>query len=213
MNQRFLCVVKNCRIGDGIPPRGRLVFMYFHSKMKLQINNFATAKRHIFASRHFFPTKMTKFYGNSNRSDTQISWILRQNAAMLQFPYWIPPLWVVPWRTQDSPPLQKHVVFLFRASTWLKKRRSRRAGHEARKAPPSSRFVWWSTYPWVQRWAPRNCLCLMRISKNIKKKLYIKMCIAGLHCSCIWRKKELRIWKSNITSVVWFAPGTRNNHV
>lgn len=46
------------------------------------------------------------------------------------------------------------------------------------------------------------------------KKLYIKMCIAGLHCSCIWRQKELRIWKlSNTTSVVWFAPGTRNNHV
>ena len=212
MNQRFLCVVKNCRIGDGKPPRGRLVYMYFHSKMKLQINNFFDSEATYLRVTAFFPYK-----------NDQILWKLKS----VRYP-----------NLMDRTAKCRHVTIsilntatLGRAmanprfataakntSCFCSGRQldwrnggSRRAGHEARKAPPSSRFVWWSTYPWVQRWAPRNCLCLMRISQNIIKKLYIKMCIAGLHCSCIWRKKELRIWKSNITSVVWFAPGTRNN--
>ena len=80
MNQRFLCVVKNCRIGDGKPPRGRLVYMYFHSKMKLQINNFSTAKRHIFASRHFSLQEWP------NSMETQIGQIPKSHGSYGKMP-------------------------------------------------------------------------------------------------------------------------------
>lgn len=146
-------------------------------------------------SPHFFSDNGNHFQthmihgtdGNSYKSNTQIPSILLQIATMLQSPCWIPPLWVVPWRTHDSPPLKKHVVFLFRASTfWLKKQRSHRAGYEARKAPPSWRFVRWSIHGFKD--GHLGILYVWWVSHN---KLYwsVHCGIAFAHVSR-WRKNE-----------------------